>query len=191
MFMPHITDFNATPATRVPQMPQSGLVLSRDTLLETANGWKPAAEISKGEAVARLDGGFARVTGHARSSLSGDAVRVPAGVLGACSDVVLPVESYVGVTPPAQSIHEAPCVSLPASALIGYRGIRAAQFGHDGGIVLALEDEEMVWAQTGMLLHATTTPFDPFYSRLGYGEARGLLALLDPAHCGPDASFAM
>lgn len=154
--------------------------LGLDTMVETRQGWTAVAALNSGDEVATLDGGFAPISwiGRAQPAIGG--LLVPAGSLDNCSDVVLPEEARIGVEAPLHFDAESDHVSLPLAAFEGLRGIRRPQ-GTLLARTLGFETEEMVWAQTGLLVHASPIT-DPFFQMLSFGDARGLIALLDAGH---------
>ncbi|THH38890.1 hypothetical protein E4Z66_04850 [Aliishimia ponticola] len=149
------------------------------TMLETRTGWMPVAELTRGDAVATLDGGFAPISWISEDRVARSAMLVPAGALDNCSDIYLPADALIAIEAPldfqeAKSDH----VSMPLSALEGYRGIR-----RDEDIVmttrtLGFAEEEMLWAQTGLLIHARPMT-DAFFQTLSFAESRAVLALIE------------
>lgn len=192
MFNRFVTDFSeytAAPSI-LPQTTNATLTLGADLILETPEGFTEARGLTAGDKVATLDGGFAQIVAVRLSPSPERAFKVPAGALGNDSDIILPAESHVALTPPqGLALSEAPYISLPATALVGFRGIRPTLFNHQNTIAFEFEQEEMVWAQTGLLLHARPK-HDGFFTTLAYGDARAVLALLDCAQCGPDLTVA-
>lgn len=192
MFIRHTADFANVPAHISPIIEPNapGVVLGQDTRLETQAGFINAGDLKTGDAIATLDGGFVHVTGRARLRSTNQAVSIPAGALGNCSKIVLPNTAHIGIELPETAERDAAFVAVPAGSLVGFRRIRPAPFGYEGGMHLTLASEEMIWAQTGLLLHATGPDGDqPFFDRLGYGDARGILALMDHAKYGPDCTI--
>ena len=127
------------------------------TLVETATGWKPVQDLRMGEAVQTLDGGLAPVRALDRQLLKPDAmlVHVPGGAFDACSDLFLLPEQPVLLDTLGVRIadHDALFVLVPAMALIGLHGVRRIETARVLEVVTPLFDEdEMVYAQTGVLL---------------------------------------
>ena len=151
------------------------LNLSADTMLETTRGWMPVCELAPGDSLATLDGGFARIAWVHRSTAAEPGLFVPAGVLDNCSDLVLPASTRIGITAPIDFDAETDTLSVPLSAFEGTKGIKRHVATVDTFSV-GLETEEMVWAQTGMLIHARPMS-NPYFHALSFAEARALLAL--------------
>ena len=127
------------------------------TLVETATGWKPVQDLRMGEAVQTLDGGLAPVRALDRQLLKPDAmlVHVPGGAFDACSDLLLLPDQPVLLDTLGVRIadHDALFVLVPAMALIGLHGVRRIETARVLEVVTPLFDEdEMVYAQTGVLL---------------------------------------
>ena len=127
------------------------------TLVETATGWKPVQDLRMGEAVQTLDGGLAPVRALDRQLLKPDAmlVHVPGGAFDACSDLLLLPDQPVLLDTLGVRIadHDALFVLVPAMALIGLLGVRRIETARVLEVVTPLFDEdEMVYAQTGVLL---------------------------------------
>ena len=176
MFLNHTTAFaEFAPAKIVETAPT--LTLGADTMLETATGWLPVDQLAAGDAVATLDGGLTSIQSISKSG-SAPLIHVPGGTLSACSDCALPVHSRVALEQPAH-LGEAPIVSVPLLALVGWRGIRHAVAQGTDLATLTFADEEMVFAQTGLLLHAAAPQTDGFFERLDHDQTRTLLARID------------
>ncbi len=161
------------------------------TLLETPSGWRPVETLTAGDRVATLDGGFAELTGVRRHRIAPGSARashVPAGSLNTCSDMILTAGQHVAlIEPECETLFQAPRVLAPAAALCGFRGITSvAGYSDIEATQLTFENEEIVYAQTGALIHVPAQGGDPFFRILGYGETRALLALLNRGHCGLD-----
>jgi hypothetical protein len=158
-----------------------------DTWFETPQGWKQAEFLALGDRVACLGGGFGRIKCLSPSRGPVRTMKIPGGTLGASSSICVPERSFVGLSPSQPVPYEAPYVAVPVSALNGYSGI-CPDSPRDGALCIVLEEEDMIWAQTGLLLHAPVREAAPFYQRLGYGETRAALTLGDPANTRPDPS---
>jgi hypothetical protein len=154
--------------------------LGMDTMVETAQGWTAIADLTAGDAVATLDGGFVPLAWVGDTQPVVDALFVPARALNNCSDIILPAETLVGIEAPLHFDAKSDHVSLPLAALEGLRGIcksdAALQFR-----TLGFASEEMIWAQTGMLVHARPMA-DGFFQTLRLAEARRLVSLVDAGH---------
>ncbi|MBK0326832.1 Hint domain-containing protein [Rhodobacteraceae bacterium F11138] len=161
------------------------------TMLETPSGWKTVETLAVGDQVYTLDGGFAeltRIRKHRVTAGAARAIHVPAGSLNNCSDMMLTTGQHVALLEAeCETLFQAPCVLAPASALCGFRGITSVSGYSDIETTeLTFANEEIVYAQTGALIHVPSGVTKPFFRTLGYGETRALLALLNRGHCGLD-----
>lgn len=161
------------------------------TLLETRSGWQPAEQLRPGDAVCTLDGGFATIASLRQRRLGvgpDQHWHIPAGSLNNCSDISLTRGQHVAIMDAAcDQLFGTPCVLAPITAMAGYRGITAAAARTSGiATELTFETEEIVYAQTGMLLHVPSGTQESFFRTLGYGETRALLTLMNRGHCAPD-----
>ena len=199
MFLNHSQDFAQfqptdiaanPPALSFPKRAEIS-ALKDGTMLETPTGWKPVETLQKGDQVYTLDGGFTELTGIRTHSLGAGTTRmvhIPAGSLNNCSDLVLTAGQQVAlIEPECETLFDAPCVLVPAAAMAGFRGIRPLTgFGETTATELSFATEEIVYAQTGALLHVSSGETDPFFRTLNYGESRALLSLLNQGHLGLD-----
>ena len=187
MFLNHDAAFETfAPVTPVSALGHR-LTLTASTLIEAERGWLCAAELTSGDSVATLDGGFAELRA-VETAPDAPLIHIPGGTLSTCSDAVLPADTHVALDMPA-AFSDAPVVSVPLQALVGWRGIRRAENECAPCVTLMLRDEELVYAHTGLLLHAGTAA-PGFYERKSYGETRALLALMDGTMPAPDLATA-
>lgn len=185
MFLNHDAAFTTfTPAVS-PALPDHMATLCAGTRVETRNGWATVDQLSAGDAVATLDGGFATLTAISHPRRTSPLVHVPGGALSNCSDIALPADTRIALTPPARWC-EAPVVSAPLKALSGWRGIRPTLFAGPDLATLHFADEEMIYAQSGLLIHAHASAAPTFFRTLGYGDTRALLALIEGKMVRPD-----
>ena len=158
------------------------------TLVETAMGWKPVQDLRLDEAVQTLDGGLARVRALDRRHLSPASnpllVHVPGGAFDACSDLLLLPDQPVlldslGARVAVDGREDALFVLVPALALIGLHGVRRVDLQRNLEVVTPLfAEEEMVYAQTGVLLRCPGMAPDPaesFFPELDLLEAMAFL----------------
>lgn len=176
MLLNHTTAFSDIQAVALETAPCFRATLTAQTRLETEAGWVTVDTLQAGDAVATLDGGFATITGITRPRSAAPLVHIPGGTLHNCSDVAVPGDAYVGLRAPDRWI-DTPIVSLPVQALSGWRGVRPTLFSGGDLAQLQFANEEMLFAQTGMLVHAGPADGDSFFPRLGYGDARAVLSL--------------
>lgn len=176
MFLNHDTAFaDITPITEIAAS-QISATLSAHTLLETECGWSSVDALQAGDCVSTLDGGFAQITAITKPNRAAPLVHIPGGVLSTCSDIALPADAYIALHTPARWIDH-PVVSVPVKALSGWRGIRPTLFNGPDLTQLHFADEEMIYAQSGLLVHAAPTVGETFFPKLNYGDARAMLAM--------------
>lgn len=159
--------------------------LSAQTRVETERGWVAVQNLRAGDAVATYDGGFVPITAIRPTGVTSAMVHVPGGVLSTCSDVALPGDSHVVLDLPGQSA----LVTVPLNALCGWRGIRPTLQGAAELSTIHFDSEELIYAQTGLLIHAAPDT-TPFFTRLSYGDTRAKLTLLAAGFGAPDTAAA-
>lgn len=179
MFTRHTAEFAEVNSTLAVKGAMVNLGL--DTMLETPRGWTAVSELAPGDEVATLDGGFAPLAWIGRSQPMTRGLLVPAGAIDNCSDVILPDDTLVGIEAPLSFEATSDHVSLPLVAFEGLRGIRRPDGDAGQFRILGFETEEMIWAQTGMLVHARPMA-DAFFQTLRFADARGLVSLIDAGH---------
>ncbi|WP_299591738.1 hypothetical protein [uncultured Tateyamaria sp.] len=176
MFLNHDAAFADITPIKTPAIPHISATVTAHTLLETENGWDTVDTLQAGDAIATLDGGFAEITAITHPDRSAQLVHIPGGVLSTCSEIALPADAHIALHTPARWI-DAPVVSVPVKALSGWRGIRPTLFNGPDLTQLHFADEEMIYAQSGLLIHAAPTTGESFFPKLSYGDARAMLAL--------------
>lgn len=179
MFTRHTAEFAEVKSTLAVQGAMVNLGL--DTMLETPNGWMAVSDLAPGDAVATLDGGFTPISWIGRAQPMTDSLLVPAGAAGNCSDLVLPTDTLLGIEAPLDYDATSDHVSLPLAAFEGMRGIGRGAIAPGQFRTLGFDAEEMIWAQTGMLVHARPMA-DAFFQTLRFADARALIALIDAGH---------
>lgn len=153
-----------------------------DALVETEVGWCAVADLKPGVGIATLDGGFAVLTGVLSRANCRDAgsVHVPGGALGNCSGVILPAQQEILLPAGlAEPVLDAAYALVPAVALVGRFGVTGVEPG--GGsrfYTLRFAEEEIVWANSGLMLRVPSGPRSAFCRLSGPG-ARVLVELLD------------
>lgn len=163
------------------------------TLLETEDGWRPIDRLRPGLRVRTLDG-MTSISALCRQPPDRSRMHwhVPAGNLGNCSDIRLNAGQHVAVMDPAcHSLFGADLVLLPVPTTTGFCGVRTISgFALRGGIALRFDCEQIVIAQTNMLVHVpgpdtepgtdpeTATGAETGHRVLSYRESRKLLTLL-------------
>lgn len=167
--------------------PQQDAGLIAGTLVETATGWRPVEMLRVGDHVQTYDGGLRQLRQIDRAyygvadgayPLQG-ILHVPAGALDNCDDVVvMPEQMLLIESQVAADLLGELSVLIPASALVGFRGItRHAPKGLIEAVTLNFEDEEVVYANSGLLVHCATKA-SGFFTELDHGRAAALLTLL-------------
>jgi hypothetical protein len=163
----------------------SGLVAG--TLIEGARGWVRVETLRIGDVVQTLDGGLARILGIDRRTLHPAAetalILVPGGCFDACSDLLLVPGQHLIVDTLDLVDFGAPFAMLPARALTADHRIRRLVPQQVQEIVtLLFADEEVVYANSGVLLHcpgvmdgAGRYPDNSFFPRLDGQEAQTFL----------------
>jgi hypothetical protein len=197
--------FASAPVLAEPRLTFGAGGLCDGTLVDTARGWMPVERLAPGDRVQTLDGGLRPLAAVIRRSVDSVAggpraahlIEVPGGVLDTCSDLAVLAESRLLLDlPEAEARHGSPLVLAPAAALEGWCGIRkAAARGRSGAVTLVFEDEEVIFAQTGALVHCPAPGAEGavpglaeasgFFVTLDWRQTRDLLNL--PAHVRPEA----
>jgi hypothetical protein len=155
---------------------------SARTLVETECGWRPVGGLTAGTRLATLDGGFVDLIGVRRTPAKpiapASSVLVPGGALGNCDDVILGAAQRVLLpTGPAEPVLDAAFALVTAAALAGHFGIRRV-VTEDCLYRLDFASEEVVWANSGLLLHCPAG-VDAGFLRLDGNQARALIGLLE------------
>ena len=158
------------------------------TLVETAAGWQPIETLRRGDCVQTLDGGLAKILHLDRRLLQPEwetpLLLLPGGQYDACSDLVLLAGQHLLIDTLDDSACEgAPFALLPAQALLGSAARRHRVATPLAIITPMFADEEVIYANTGVLLHcpgitdgANRYPEDSFFPRLDAPRARAFLA---------------
>jgi Hint domain len=152
MFMQDLSRFTATPVNMLDASLSLGVIAG--TLVETVSGWRSVEDIRVGEMIQTLDGGAKRVVAiNRREILPGEAVvEVKGGCFDACSDVLLMPRQ--GVLLDTVGLMGALYARVPATALTSVVGaLRKHTQRREEVVTPIFEEEEVIWAQSGMLLH--------------------------------------
>jgi hypothetical protein len=176
------------------RLPTSGFAAG--TLVETAQGWQPVETLAIGQPVQTWDGGLQPLTRLERKRIAPGAalIRVPGGVLSVCSDMLLlPGQHVLVETGAAAEAMDQDVALVPAAALDGYQGITRERLRTGLEVVtLAFDTEEVVYANTGALLHCPAAdaaspgaPRSEYFTVLDMAEARALLGLSHPTPGAP------
>ena len=202
MLLNHTSDFaNFTAATTgaKPLVPpllepvEPIAAMDAGTRIETAKGWRSAGQLCAGDLVHTLDGGLVPVlTARSRQMprYACDLWFIPQGALNNCDAVrITAAQSLLISHSMCDALFGTPDVLVPARAMVGFRGITSgAGLAATHLVELAFEQEEVIFAQSGTLLHcpAASGKSDGFFRTLTYGEARALLTLMSGNHYAPD-----
>jgi hypothetical protein len=181
MFLKDFTR-NALSATRVvPARAMSGL--TADTLVETTSGWLRASELRIGQRVHTWDGGAAVILGLDRQPVTHpDGVLIPGGVADTCCDLILPRDQYLLTgTYGDAALPDADMVLVPATAWASQPWVTRTKITGEL-TTLMFADEEIIWANSGALLHCPSVmagpgrlPLDGFFMALPDADACALL----------------
>lgn len=157
--------------------------LTADTLVETTSGWAKAGDLRLGQRVHTLDGGAAIILGLDRRPVRDlPAILVPGGLADTCCDLILPPDQYL-----LTDLLGDPVLADVDMALVSARAWASQptvrQTHITGELVTPMfADEEIIWANSGALLHCPpiTTgpgrlPLDGFFLALPDADARALL----------------
>lgn len=211
MFMKHSTHFEpaalitlkALALNPASQPVSTGLVSG--SLVETTTGWQPVETLTPGVRVATYDGGFRALAALDRSRLLRGAasriVDVPAGAIDNCSPFSVLSDQHVFLASSvAEDVLDAAGALVPAASLVGYRGIASRPAcGSVEVLSLRFEDEEIVYVNSGALIHCAAAGRDhvdasihsEFFDVLTEDRARAMLSLIaEGAGCGDQMAAA-
>lgn len=166
-------------------VPSAGMLAA--TLVETADGWRAAGTLARGDRVQTWDGGLAEITRVTRSRLwpgATDLVRVPGGALGNCADLWLAAGQRVMVASRiAEEVLDAAGALVAARDLVGFRGTEICRPGHPTALVgLGFAGQELVFANSGALVLGVADggkdDLDSLLPSLEGARARAMLDLI-------------
>lgn len=169
----------------------SGLITG--TLVETSTGWKCVELVRAGDMVQTYDGGLRQVKqvqhsyyGVAHGGFEIDQlVHIPGGALGNCQAMVMMPDQHLMLQ--SQLLDDfcgVPNALLPAAAFVGYQGIGTVSPQNVIETVsMQFEEEELVYANSGMLAHCPVSAGSDFFTVLDVIRAKALLKLMK---CEPD-----
>lgn len=170
---------------REPAFNGTGLVST--TLVESDQGWVMAGTLQKGNLVQTFDGGLRAITWLERRPLprllSSALIHVPGGALNSCSDLWLLPDQAVLITDPLVSeVFDCAGALVLARDLQGYQGIAHRAFAGQAELIrLGFAQEELIYANSGALIHAPATIArrGGFFPRLNSHQAHAMLALIE------------
>ena len=179
--LPAVTLVQPRPTTTLLQPVIRGMVAG--TLVETALGWTPVQNLKVGDAVQTLDGGLARIHALDRCTVSPQSdlslILIPGGCHDACSDLMLVPGQHLLI----DTLADAPYALVPAAALTVDPLVRRhAPQTPTEVITLLFADEEVVFANSGVMVHcpgmmdgAGRYPDNSFFPRYDILTARDIL----------------
>ena len=126
-------------------------------LVEADGGWRAVETLVAGTPVMTLDGGMKPLARIERRATSCDTavIKISGGTLSTCSDLIMRRDQLVMLeSPEAEALYGTPITLVPAHCLLGFEGVveMGAPQGQDA-VTLIFEDEEIVYANTGALVH--------------------------------------
>ena len=185
MFMPSTSAFANADRAVLNVLPPLRLAagLTTGSLIETAAGWRAVETLVPGDRVQTFDGGLRAIRRVARRGLPlgpKALVRVPGGVLNACADLLLTRDQAVLLdTPEAAVLLGNPLTLVPAAALVGHRGIGWKAARSPAALFsLLFDEEEVVFVNSGMLIHCPADAAPSFFPALDAARGADLVALI-------------
>lgn len=166
------TSFDAAPLR-----PREGGFLP-STLVETDRGFVQARDVKPGDMIYTFDGGAQEVKAirHAVPRLT-TLMHVPAGALGNDTDLLLPADQTVALElDAAERLFGVPLITAKLIHLAGYKGIKATAPESIGRIHITCDEEELIWAESGMLMLSGEGGADGAFCELSLTEVRQVLA---------------
>jgi hypothetical protein len=148
------------------------------TMVDTDRGFMEVRDLKPGDMVYTFDGGAQEVKAvkHSVPRLT-TLMHVPAGALGNDTDLLLPADQMVALElDAAERLFDVPLVMTKLISLSGYKGISPALPERMARIHLEFGEEELVWAESGMLIQAAGEGLDSAFRRLSLAETRQILA---------------
>jgi len=165
------------PVTPAPMRSRTGGFLP-ECMVETDRGFIQARDVKPGDMVYTFDGGEQEVKAvrHAVPRMT-TLIHVPAGALGNDSDLSLPADQMVALEIDAiERLFGLPVAVVKLISLVGYKGIKAIAPERLGRIHIECEEEELIWAESGMLMQAGEAGEDSAFKTLSVTETRQVLA---------------
>ena len=175
------TPANVTTITPAPAMTGLGSA----SLIDTPKGWVAAKDLRIGMRVHSLDGGEAMILGlDRRPVMESPAIVIGGGVAGNCADLVLPLGQHLLVdTLQDPEYPDAEVLLVPAEAWLGQPGVWTTTL-RDELITPLFADEEILWVNSGTLVHCPSVVFGAglvpdggFFDRLPLERAQAFLTL--------------
>jgi len=175
--------------TAVDAKPQRDAGLIAGTMVETAAGWRRVELLRVGDRVHTYDGGLRQLRRVERAYYGAEnggyeldgVLHVPGGALDNCEDLfVMPEQMLMIESQVAAELLGTPAVLVQASALDGFCGITRRQpEGLVEAITLGFDDEEVVFANSGLLAHCASGASESgFFTTLDHEQAKALVYLM-------------
>ncbi|MEH7829594.1 Hint domain-containing protein [Gemmobacter denitrificans] len=154
-----LTDILRREAPLADAIAAPSLGLMPGALVETETGWAPVESLYPGQRLQVSGGGLRPLVAiWADAPASGTAIHVPGGVLDNCEDLMLGESQLVLLdTLGDPDVPDAMEVLVPAAALVGRRGITRRALPRPQPLLrLMFDEEEVFWAQSGVMLHGAS-----------------------------------
>jgi hypothetical protein len=156
---------------------RTGLIAA--TLVESDSGWRPAGTLRVGDRVHSFDGGLRDIVAVHRDWLMPGTVRlvhVDGGRLGCASDTILLPDQLILIDT-WDALPDAVVALAPAASAVGAGATFRSMLSPLEVVTLVFDDEEVIYVNSGMLLHcpANETGQAGFYPRLDRARAHALL----------------
>ncbi|WP_368188101.1 Hint domain-containing protein [Aestuariibius sp. HNIBRBA575] len=130
--------------------------LMSGAMVETDCGWKAIEQVQVGDVLCTFDGGLRAVRDIIRDDVpAAQHVHIPGGVLGSDADLTVLPDQYILLTGSlAETRFKLPAVLMEARKLVGEFGIELSRSDATAhATTLVFDEEEVIWANTGLLLH--------------------------------------
>lgn len=189
------TKFKAAPRIAITE----GLFAS--TPIATPDGWLCLDQLRAGDTVLTFDAGNQTVRHVQRHRIAASAqpadwpVRIPAGTLGKHGTLLLPPDQTVLIEADlAEELYDEAFVTLPALALVGWRGCERVAPPDEEVVTITLDTAQLVYAGNDLLVGVAGEPSvsallqgEPISAiPLGPAAARHLIACLIAEEAGAD-----
>ena len=179
MFIEKIETFSPAQNIQINAGPAGSKVcggIAASTQIETELGWKTASDLNIGDRVYTYDGGLRRLENVTRTSGTDHAqmaIELPGGVFSNSQNVTLLLDqNLLFESPVVEEMFGKPAIMVAASELVGMAGAR--EINQDRGaefIHLGFAQEEVIWANSGLLVHCSKSVGSDFF-----GSAKGFHA---------------
>ncbi|MFN6980252.1 MAG: Hint domain-containing protein [Gemmobacter sp.] len=150
------------------------------TRVETAGGWRDVAHLRAGDRLQTFDGGLRPLIAVEQVRLVPEAgrmaIRIEGGTLGACDDLTLLPGAQVLIAT-GKTRPEAARALVPALSLRGVPGVVTVPLdGPVSAVRPVFADDEVIWANTGVLLFSPGPVRTAQFPALDPAAARHALA---------------